>query len=203
MDMFNTLPRNQVSMGASETPYVPDLRQFHQRMEADNVILAYRGDLSSDIIACILQLAEVRFSEMKVGTLLKKRLINVLVESLQNIFHHADCETPPQKHSDSVLVISRIVKRYFVFTGNYLVKEKSSQLSARLDKINLMSKEELRLNYRSILASKEFSRTRNRNGAGIGIIDIARRSGNKIQYEIQPIDAEYDFFSMEVCIDAN
>ncbi|SDJ90871.1 hypothetical protein SAMN05421823_101392 [Catalinimonas alkaloidigena] len=200
--MFNTLPRTQVSAGAVEAPYVPDLRQFHQRMQADNVILAYRGDLSSNIISCILQLAEVRFSEMKVETLLRKRLLNVLIESLQNVFHHADCEGPSRKYGDSVLIISRILKRYFVFTGNYIVKEKSTQLSARLDKINLMSKEELRLNYRSILANKDFSRTRNRNGAGIGILDIARRSGNKIQYEIQPIDAEYDFFSMEVCIDA-
>jgi hypothetical protein len=37
-------------------------------------------------------------------------------------------------------------------------------------------------------------------GAGIGLIDMARKSGNKLDYEFKPIDNRISFFSLVVRI---
>ena len=39
-----------------------------------------------------------------------------------------------------------------------------------------------------------------KGGGGLGLIDIARRSGEKLQYKIREIDKDYSFFTLTVKI---
>jgi len=39
-----------------------------------------------------------------------------------------------------------------------------------------------------------------KGGGGLGLIDIARRSGQKLQYKIREIDNDYSFFTLTVKI---
>ncbi|MGB3617369.1 MAG: DUF6272 family protein, partial [Catalinimonas sp.] len=82
-----------------------------------------------------------------------------------------------------------------------LERERSNEFRARLDKVNAMSPAELRENYRFILSNKQFGSYRRREGgAGIGMLDIARRSGRKIWYNFQPLDGGRLFFHMQVFV---
>lgn len=184
--------------GPAGTDPTFDLLSHLRTMQQGNIVLSYRGRLTGDIITSILELTEARFEDMALAPLLRKRLINILIESLQNIFHHAG-ERPV--HQEAILIIGRVNEGFFVHTGNYLNHCQSARLRARLDKINAMSPGELRENYRFILAHKDFADTKRQRGAGIGMIDMARRSGKKICYHIQAVDPTHDFFHMQVFVD--
>jgi len=41
----------------------------------------------------------------------------------------------------------------------------------------------------------------NRGGAGLGLIEMAKISGNEMKYEFMPIDDEFAQFSMMLTID--
>ena len=41
----------------------------------------------------------------------------------------------------------------------------------------------------------------NKGGAGLGLIDIARKTSKKIKYEFIPINARYSYFLLKVVID--
>ncbi len=55
-----------------------------------------------------------------------------------------------------------------------------------------MSREEKKDYYKSILNNGEYS---SKGGGGLGIIDIARRSSEKLEYGFVPVDEQNAFFT--------
>src|SRR5664280_1078038 len=55
-----------------------------------HVILYYKGNIDSDIINHILDTIEDKMIEINEPSRLRKKIYNVLVESLQNLYHHVD-----------------------------------------------------------------------------------------------------------------
>ena len=95
-------------------------------------------------------------------------------------------------------MISKNSDHYEVKTGNYIAKHKSNELKQKLDDINALDKDGLRDLYKSVLNDGELSE---KGTAGLGMIDIARKSGNKLEYDFMPVDDNYDFFCLNVKID--
>ncbi|HOM90289.1 MAG TPA: SiaB family protein kinase, partial [Bacteroidia bacterium] len=86
---------------------------------------------------------------------------------------------------------------YRIITGNYIKKEESEDLKSKLEKINSMNTEELRAYYLETLSTTELSQ---KGGAGLGMIDIARKSGHKIVYSFDGVTDTVNFFTLEVTI---
>ncbi|MGB3618115.1 MAG: DUF6272 family protein, partial [Catalinimonas sp.] len=95
-----------------------DLLSQLRFMQRGNIIFSYRGPISDEVITSVLHLNETRFTDMALSPLVRKRLLNILIESLQNIFHHHD----EDGHSDqeAILIIGRVADGFFIHTGNSL-----------------------------------------------------------------------------------
>ena len=61
----------------------------------------------------------------------------------------------------------------------------------------LMSKEELKEYYKAVLNNGEMSL---KGGGGLGMIDIARKTGEKLNFSFSPVDDTYSFFSLNIKI---
>ena len=66
-----------------------------------------------------------------------------------------------------------------------------------MDKINSLNKEELGEFYKTSLRNNTIS---DKGGAGLGLIEISRKSGSKINYLFEPINNENSSFSLMVKI---
>jgi len=86
---------------------------------------------------------------------------------------------------------------FLIQTGNYIENTSVTNLKERIDRINLLDEVELKMYYRDVLANGSFS---DKGTAGLGMIDIARKSGNKLAYSFIPFDEELSFFSLSVKI---
>jgi hypothetical protein len=133
---------------------------------------------------------------------IKKKVYNVLVECLQNLYHHMDeigedkSEAAKMARS-AIFMIGKTGSEYTIITGNYIQLSSVEKLKTKLDKINAMSREELKEYYKEILNNDEFSL---KGGGGLGMIDIARKSGQKLNYNFMPVDSKYSFFSLNIKI---
>ena len=67
----------------------------------------------------------------------------------------------------------------------------------KLEDINAMGKEELKEFYKNVLNNGQMSE---KGGGGLGMIDIARKSGQKLDYGFMPFDDNHSFFSLNVNI---
>jgi len=82
-------------------------------------------------------------------------------------------------------------------TGNYMETKNVEELKGKLELVNSMDKLELKAYYKEILSNG----TRSSKGtAGLGMIDIARKSGQKLDYYFEEIDTKMTFFSLTVKI---
>lgn len=176
--------------------------ELYQAMEQDNTMLSFKGVITSESLTSVLQIMESKLNNIEKSPKLKKKVYNILVECLQNLYHHnADLSTGEGVDfifsKSSLLLISKSNDHYEVKTGNYISKEGAKSLKKKLENINALDKEELRALHNSILNDGEIS---DKGTAGLGMIDIARKSGNKLEFDFLPIDNKFDFFCLNVKI---
>ena len=62
-------------------------------MEKNNILLSFKGDITSALLTSILQIMENKMDNMNEEPKTKKKVYNVLVECLQNLYHHMDDAT--------------------------------------------------------------------------------------------------------------
>jgi len=80
-------------------------------------------------------------------------------------------------------------------TGNYIKNDKVSGFKSKLDKINSLSHDELKTYYKEMLNNEQMSE---KGGAGLGMIDIARKTGEKLKYNFVELANGYSFFSLNI-----
>ena len=179
-----------------------DVNEYYSRLNGDDVLIAYKGSVSSELISNVLEVVESRMDDYSEASKTRKKVYNVLVESLQNLYHHIDA-LPPELQKDydekfGILVVSRVESKYKISTGNFIETEKVDQLMSRLEKINSMSPDELKDMYKFILNHQRLSQ---KGGGGLGLVDIARKTGNPLEYSFHTYDEKFSFFNLDVYID--
>jgi len=159
---------------------------------SDKVLLSYKGAVTEDLISNILLFVESKFQQVKTSTRLKRKIISVLVEALQNIFRHGQ----EQQHvAESEVTVFQKDGDYLVVTGNRVEAKRAIELKERVDALNTMTKEELNASYRHILHTKAKTSP---EGSGVGMIDMLRRSGGQIKFSMEKVEDNYYFCSMEI-----
>jgi len=178
-----------------------NIDDYYTALNSDNVLLAYKGSITTDFINNVLDTVEAKLQDFDEESKIRKKVYNVLVESLQNLYHHID--ELPDKFKDEydikfgILVISKENSAYKISTGNFIRSDKIKYLKDKIDKINSLSKEELKDMYKFILNHQKLSA---KGGGGLGLVDIARKTGNKLNYMFQSFNNEFYFYTLEIFI---
>ncbi len=172
-------------------------------MQSHAIVMSYKGAASGKLLDSIITVAQAKLTEIELKRSVKKRVFGVLVEVLQNIHHHfnnSNVHVHSQNGEDSIMfVFAKKDGNYSVTTGNYIADSEILPLKTRLEEINSMTPDQVKEKYREILKTGEISA---KGGAGLGIIDIARKSGSKLQYEFRKHNDNLSFFSLTVTISA-
>lgn len=176
-----------------------DIYDFYDKMERNHILLSFKGDITSELLTSILQIMESKLENLQEEPKVKKKVYNVLVECLQNLYHHMDEVDKSQmdKTRSAIFMIGKTNGQYTIITGNYIRVENVEGLDARLKEINTMTQEQLKEYYKKVLANGEMSA---KGGGGLGMIDIARKTGEKLNFAFMPIDDKYSFFSLNIKI---
>ena len=180
-----------------------DIYELYQTMERENILLSFKGVVTSDLLTSVLSIMESKMDYMEESPKTKKKVFNVLVECLQNLYHHIDGEDTEKnmeriEAKSALFMIAKKGDHFMIQTGNYIDRESGEELKYRLDTINGMDKEELKKYYQEVLGNGTMS---DKGTAGLGMIDIARKSGNKLEYQFLPISDTNSFFCLNIKID--
>ena len=176
--------------------------EIYEDLQKRNIILSFKGDITPDLLTSILYVIEQKLDRYDETSKVKRKVFNVLVECLQNLYHHSDedMELLKSEAEDKPAVIVMVAKNaesYNILTGNMIPSENVSTLKNRLEEINDLSKEELKELYLATLTDGKRSR---KGGGGLGFLEIARKSGRKLEFGMVPYDDQSSFFSLNVKI---
>ena len=179
-----------------------DVYNYYRRMEDEQVILSFKGEFSAELLTSILHIMESKMIELSIPMQMKKRVFNVLVECFQNLYHHIDMapgDKPLDASKNSALVMVKYIdQKIMVLTGNYIPKGSTNDLKRKLILVNELDEKELRELYQQRLLNNSVSQ---KGTAGLGIIDIARKSKNELGYEFIEVNDEYSFFCLSIVIE--
>ncbi len=157
----------------------------------DEVVLQHRGAITHEDIEGMVRRVEAHSLASSDGVVARKRLLNVLVESLENIRVHAD---PELAHTSFALLLAE-PGAYRLIAGNALPAATAELLLHRTDVINQMTEADMKEHFLRLLSSE--GRTE-RGGAGLGLITIARKSAKPVLAHSIPRDEESRYLLLEV-----
>lgn len=170
-------------------------RLIRDKMMKERLMFAYRGVVTNENSIPLLMLLEKEMENSEFGFIGRKRLFMFVLESLQNVSRH----TAGVPHADmSLVVYSKTDKGYTVTTGNVIPASGSNKLREKLEQINDLDPKTIREVYRQMLSVAEFS---DKGGAGLGLIEMAYKTGNKLDYDFVPLDMDYSYFVLSKTVD--
>jgi hypothetical protein len=163
------------------------------------ISLLYEGEITHQIMKAFTSMTETSMGKHEESTSVSKRVFHVMVECLQNIGKHAD----PIDESDpltkrGIFLVSKTTDCYSVITGNHIDNNKLPGLKASLESINESDNDTLKEMYKKQIRSS--GGLSEKGGAGLGFIDIARKTGEKLKYDFVKIDDRLSFFILKTTV---
>lgn len=177
--------------------YLEFVEQEYHKLGGGEVMLAYEGEVSQSLILALTGLIELEIVKAGEEAKLQKQLFHTLVEGLQNIMKHADPlegERSSMFSGRGVLMLVRTQEAYHVLVGNIVLGSRVADMRGRLDALIAANEEELKAMHRASLRGNEIS---DKGGAGLGLIDMARKASS-IAYLFEEINDERQFYLLQV-----
>ncbi len=180
-----------------------ELDRWMSNKKTGDVLLEHVGNFTSAYIDSILPSVEESIESHIEFDGIRKKAFHIFVECIQNLFHHVDpLEFVGAQYGYDrlgALVLSKEGSFCHITTGNFVNREKQLRIVEMIDHLNSLTDVEIKKLYRDTINNREFSA---KGGAGIGMIDIARKTGNKLIYQFYKVDGhpETMIFSFDVYI---
>jgi hypothetical protein len=179
-----------------------DVENYLTDQTNGDIVLSYKGNIDSDVINHVLDTVEYKMVEVNEQSKLRKKVYNVLVESLQNLYHHVD--PVPEDFEDQsserygLLIVKKINGGYKIITGNFVNADHIEKLEEKIKRINRSSHEEIKELYKFILNHQKISQ---KGGGGLGLVDIARKTGNQLDYSFKEYNDKHSFFYLNIFVE--
>jgi len=172
------------------------IRTIREKMMKEHLLFIFRGDVTDKNSLPLLTLLENEMKDDSYGFTGRKRLFMYLLESLQNIIKHGD-----QQHHDrmSLVAYSKTADGYNITTGNIIAAHHVRNLRTRLNKVNKLDINESKNLYKEILSNSGFSV---KGGAGLGLIEMAVKTGNRLDFDFIPAKNNSSYFVLSKTVDS-
>jgi len=162
-------------------------------------ILSYQGPVSFSTIDWLLSEFKLAAEDHELTFKTYKKMISLMIEALENVTKYSEKVICNGQDTPSGFCpncqISRIGNCIELMTQNPVKNENVPPLRTRIDAVNSQSKEELKELYRSTITNGEFTPS---GGAGLGFIEMAKTTGNKLEYAFKSLSKDYSLYTLKV-----
>jgi len=178
-----------------------DMEQYNEILEQNNIRVIYSGPIWSDGIDGMADIMRKRLEFDEVPYSASKSVFSIFVEQINNMMMYS-AEKEHNKISEEiargVFVLGLQGDTYFIQTGNLVSNTNANILKERIDHLNTLDKKQLRQYHKERLNAENDNPES--KGAGIGLIEMARRSTSPIEYTLKPRNDEMQYFTMYLTV---
>lgn len=183
-------------MSHSDTlPKTFDISTSYNQFIGSGTIYSYLGEVSQTGLDSILVSAEASLNKVELPTQATKKIFNILVEGLQNIFLYQKKNNQKDKLKNAFVLVNKAEDFCKIVVGNYICKNDTSGVKSRIEIVNNLDEAELKDLYRGVLDIGGKSEI---GGAGLGFIDMAKRSSSQLISAFHPVNDDFVFFTLEL-----
>ncbi len=173
-------------------------------MQADagnDLILRFSGNIRYDTIGNLIHELKEKVFVLGLKTTLYKKILLVMIESLENMMkytaHISGRDNQSKLHHPS-FSIRKTNGKFMIHCSNLIENKDIQPLEEKLNFLNSLDVLGLKELYKSTITNGQFS---HKGGAGLGLIEIAKVSSEKLQYVFEPLSDHYSVFRFVIIIE--
>jgi len=177
----------------------PDqLSRIREEITREGVMICFNGAFVHSIIEELGKALRRYLQEQEEKKSSALDVFAVYIEQAQNIRNYlARKRFADAASASAIIVIGRRGDRYVVSSGNVVDGEDTAALAARLEQIRSADAAGLRQLFKERLRS---ATRQPEGGAGMGLIEVARRCSEPLQYAFHPVDDGRSFFCLTAVV---
>ncbi|MCF8378647.1 MAG: SiaB family protein kinase [Bacteroidales bacterium] len=169
-----------------------NLIDYYHRLKKDDLTLAYYGSFKDSIVEKIVDLSESYLEKNELGKI-KKKAVFLVAECFQNVARHG--VDSKKRNSNGKLenaFFIRVQNNFLhIASANPIRNEKIELLSQKIEYLNTLNQEDLSKLYKTVLVEGKYT---DKGGASLGLIEMARKTGNKLNFHFEPDSKDFSIF---------
>jgi len=180
---------------------MPNLHDLRRTLSTQGALICFNGPFSHSIIE---ELGKAVRKYLETEEIQKSALMDVFsvyIEATQNVSNYANRDDWPEEVraglNAGIIVIGREADHYVVQSGNPVRPEDVEALRGRMERLRGLDKPALKALYKEQMRSRLDA---GRSGAGLGLIDMARKASAPLVYDLAPDSEGLTFFSLKVIV---
>ncbi len=177
--------------------FIENVLTLYDELNENGIYIVYIGKFTQRITSMFATMLEEELDRNNVDKKVKRRVYHAMVETMQNIQRHADTYND-EIFTNGLFMIGRMKSIYYIITINKVNISKKQRIISAINIVNNASKDELNDMYKRQLRDGEIGEE---GGAGLGLIDIARKTENKLEYLFIPINVNEEYFVLKAEVD--
>jgi len=174
--------------------FIKSILNLYDEMQSSGIDLVYFGEFSHEITKMFASMADSKMDQNEEERSIKRKLYHVLVETLQNLNKHSDWLSDKRNIGSGLFVIGKKNDTYYIITSNKVTNEKKVVLEEQMNSIMGATSEDLNDMYKKQLRDGKLS---SKGGAGLGLIDIARKAEGNLHHQFLNLDSEGYLFILK------
>jgi hypothetical protein len=175
------------------------VNNFFRSLNQDTLSFFYQGNFSDEITDKIINLSEYNISLQQDQPKMSNKVSFLMAECFQNIVRHGETVEGKLKSKSGLFITRHVGNSYYITSANLIDNSNIEYLSKKLDQINKLDKDQLKQLYMDILENEGLS---SKGGAGLGLVEMARKSGQKLEFYFNRIDDHFSHFYLQIRLTA-
>lgn len=176
-----------------------DLLTLRDNYLQQRIMLCFNGPISRSLIEEIGHALRNYLDSQSAAPSSAMDVFAVYIEMTQNIRHYARRQGYDEQHATATIAVARdAAGHYLVSAGNLVEDADGRSLVDAVESLASLDAAALKRAYK-----QQLRRPRNEaapSGAGLGLIDMARKSSRPLAASLQPLSAGQSFFSLTATI---
>jgi anti-sigma regulatory factor (Ser/Thr protein kinase) len=175
------------------------LKYFDNKASGQKASFYYRGPFLEKFTNTFLDISQGTGNQVQTDSGLGKKMSFVIVECFQNILKHAENrESIGHLMEDEGMFSFKNIEGAFVLNSiNVVNNPEAEKIETLVSRVNSLNEEDLKQYYLENLKNNTISE---RGGAGLGLIELARKSKQKIHYKIEDLSNGYSHFHQQITL---
>jgi len=182
-----------------------NIRQYGKMLDSNHIKVIYSGPVWASGIDGMAEMLLKRLEFDDIPLNASQSVFSIFVEQMNNMMmysadkeHRTNSEGNPLEISKGIFILGVQDTEYFIQCGNVVTNYSAEILKTRIDYLNTLDKKGLRQYYKQQMHAENTNLES--KGAGVGLIEIARRASAPIDYEFEPYGDGLQYFTIYITV---
>lgn len=175
---------------------------FKKSLDEKGIMVSFSGFVSEGILFALGEALKQKMTLDDTDMNTAKKVFSVFVEQVQNVIRYSSDRIEGNagrkvELGSGTITVGHEGEKFFIVCCNTVESRDVAMLKERLEILKKLDKDGLKAYYKEKLREEPETQSK---GATIGLIEIARRASEPIEFDFESIDHESSFFCLKAYI---